>query len=590
MARPPGPTLTALLRTLGLFLLSGIPAIFFAQEPDLTPVIPAPAPPPSRQKAETPAAVGKDEIIAHDEPATFKMRVNLVLVRVVVRDGNGKTVANLKKEDFQLADNLKLQTISSFAEKTTASLVMETATKTGETEAIPGAAKAVQVPQRFVALFFDDLHLGVQDVMSTRQAAANLFASLRSTDRMSIFTASGQVEQDFTSDRQKLDAALQSINPRSMTAHSATDCPPMSLYEAYMIVEGGDPLMFQVAIQDAVACGVNPRAAQAIVRDAAQRMMAIGESELQISFSNLGSLIRRMSTLPGERAIVLVSPGFFMTPSMQESSDMIDRATQANIVINTIDARGLYVSSAEADLSTKHCTLPECLSFLRQQETLQGDVLAELSDGTGGVFIHNRNDIDQGLLQATAEPEVSYVLGFSPQNLKLDGKYHQLKVTLTNRQKWTLQARHGYFAPHGQSDPKANAKDEIQQAIYSHEEVSDFPIDCETQFFKIAGTVRLSVSARIEVKGLRFRRAENRNVDQLTVATAVFDDNGNLVTGLRRVIDMKLKDATMERLKKTGISVKSDFEIKSGTYLVRLVVRDSEGLQMGAINRGVLIP
>lgn len=363
----------------------------------------------------------------------------------------------------------------------------------------------------------------------------------------------------------------------------------MSLYEAYKIVEGGDPLALRVAVQDAVACGVNPRAAPAIAQDAARRTMATGEAELQISFSNLGSLIRRMRTLPGERAIVLVSPGFFMTPSMHESSDMIDRATRANIVINTIDARGLYVSSADEDLAN-HCTLPECLSLLRQQETLQEDALAELSDGTGGAFIHNRNDIDQGLLQATAEPEVSYVLGFSPQNLKLDGKYHQLKVTLTNERKWTLQARHGYFAPHGESDPKANAKDEIQQAIYSHEEVRDFPIDCETQFFRIGDTVRLSVSARIEVKGLRFRRAENRNVDQLTVATAVFDDNGNLVTGLQRVIDMKLKDATLERLKKTGVSVKSDFKIKSGTYLVRLVVRDSEGAQMGSINGDVVIP
>jgi hypothetical protein len=70
----------------------------------------------------------------------------------------------------------------------------------------------------------------------------------------------------------------------------------------------------------------------------------------------------------------------------------------------------------------------------------------------------------------------------------------------------------------------------------------------------------------------------------------VFDDNGNLVTGLQRVIDLKLKDATLERLKKTGISVKSDFTIKPGTYVVRLVVRDSEGAQMAAMNRGVEIP
>src|SRR5262249_61956314 len=36
------------------------------------------------------------ELSSHDTPATFKVRVNLVLVRVVVRDSDGKPVPNLK--------------------------------------------------------------------------------------------------------------------------------------------------------------------------------------------------------------------------------------------------------------------------------------------------------------------------------------------------------------------------------------------------------------------------------------------------------------------------------------------------------------
>ncbi|HTQ59076.1 MAG TPA: hypothetical protein VMI32_02565, partial [Candidatus Solibacter sp.] len=59
--------------------------------------------------------------MAHDSPATFKVRVNLVLVRVVVRDTDGKVVTNLKKEDFQLSDNRKPQVISSFSVETPAS-------------------------------------------------------------------------------------------------------------------------------------------------------------------------------------------------------------------------------------------------------------------------------------------------------------------------------------------------------------------------------------------------------------------------------------------------------------------------------------
>src|SRR5580704_1328969 len=120
--------------------------------------------------------------------------------------------------------------------------------------------------------------------------------------------------------------------------------------------------------------------------------------------------------------------------------EVIDRATKENVVINTIDARGLWVSAAY-DASTPATTAsvsPLKTQYAMQEEESHYISLAELADGTGGVNFHDRNDIDQGLLHAAAEPEVSYVLGFTPLNLKLDGKYHNLKVTLVNKEKWAL--------------------------------------------------------------------------------------------------------------------------------------------------------
>lgn len=219
-----------------------------------------------------------------------------------------------------------------------------------------------------------------------------------------------------------------------------------------------------------------------------------------------------------------------------------------------------------------------------------GDVLGELADGTGGTFFHNRNDIDQGLLHAAAEPEVSYVLGFAPQNLKLDGKYHNLKVTLVNKQKWALQARHGYFAPHGESDPAAAAKEEIQQAVFSQDELRELPIECQAQFFKGADGTHLSVVTHVGAEGLKFRKVDDRNQETLTITTAIFDENGKMLAGLQRVLDLRLKDATLEHVNKTGLNVKLGFDLQPGSFLVRTVVRDSEGALMGATNRSVVIP
>jgi VWFA-related protein len=592
-----GRPLRSLTRTVWLVLLGGTLSTFgfpiaTTQAQSATAQAPQAPPADTSQNAPKPEAKNtNDEIVAHDSPATFKVRVNLVLVRVVVRDDKGKVVSNLKKEDFQLSDNRKPQVISSFSVETPASHVTAAKTDSPESTSEGAAVKAPELPQRFVALYFDDLHLSTQDVMISRQAATKLFNAMQAGDRFAIASTSGQVQQDFTADRGKLDDALKRILPRLSSQSSPTDCPPMTNYEAYEILDARDPQAIQMAVQDVQTCipGADPKTALNLAEAAAQRGLNFEESQLQITYQNLEALIRRMSALPGQRIIAMMSPGFFVTPVMHWSGEIIDRATKANIVLNTIDARGLYVSSVY-DASNSAPESPVKTRFMLEEETIQDEVLGELADGTGGLFIHNRNDIDQGLLQAAAEPEVSYLLGFAPQNLKLDGKYHNLKVTLTNKQKWALQARHGYFAPHGESDPETAAKEEIQQAVFSQEELHDLPVECQTQFFKGASGVHLSVVAHVETKELKFRKAEERNRDKLTITTAIFDENGNMLTGKQTVLELQLKEATLERVNRTGLSVKSGFDLQPGTFLVRIVVRDSEGAQMGATNRGVVIP
>ena len=214
-----------------------------------------------------------------------------------------------------------------------------------------------------------------------------------------------------------------------------------------------------------------------------------------------------------------------------------------------------------------------------------------MADGTGGTFFHNRNDLDEGLRQAVAAPPLSYLLGFSPQNLKVDGHFHGLKVSLANKQKFAIQARNGYYAPKTIPNPVEAAKQEIREAIFSQEELLDVPVDLQTQFFKKDATsARLSVLARFDVKGIHFRKAEGRNADILTIVTAIFDDNGNYITGGQKTVQMKLLDTTYSRLSRSGLTLKSSYDVKPGSYMVRLVVRDGEGSQMAARNGAVVIP
>ncbi len=552
-------------------------------------------PAPHAPQASTPQNVPKPDATAPnidlatlDSPTTFKVHVNVVLVRVVVRDNNGKVITGLKKEDFQVADNHKPQIISSFSVETPASHVAAVKMEKSETSSKGTPVKPLELPQRFVTLFFDDVHLSIADSMYSQQAATKLLESMQEGDRFSIFTTSGLVEQVFTADRAKLDGAIKRIMGRAQ--NTSTDCPPMSFYEAYQIIEMEDRSAMQMAIQDVMQCAMPPpQMARSLAQAAAQRELPIGEFQVRQAFGNLDAVIRRMSTLPGQRAIVWVSPGFFVSPSVHDSGDIIDRATKANVVINTLDARGLYVFSS-SDASNRFSPSPEKMEFVRTEESMQNEVLEEVADGTGGLFFHDRNDIAQGFVQAAAVPEVSYVLGFTPTKLKLDGKYHQLKVTLVNKQKWSLQARHGYFAPRGESTPEATAEEEVRKTVFSQEELGEMPIECLTQHFSTVNGARLTVVARIDTSALRFRKVEGRNNDKLTLVTAIFDENGNMLKGEQKNIELALKDATREQFSKEGLKFESDFDLQPGTYLVRIVVRDSEGAQMAALNRGVVIP
>jgi hypothetical protein len=228
-----------------------------------------------------------------------------------------------------------------------------------------------------------------------------------------------------------------------------------------------------------------------------------------------------------------------------------------------------------------------------QNETalLEEGIMAELADATGGRYFHNNNDLKAGFAQVAAAPEFVYVLGFSPQNLKLDGAYHALKVTLKMPHGLDLQARRGYYAPRHLADPEEDATREIQEALFSRDELQDIPLELHLQFFKSSDVAaKIAVLAHVNVKNLRFRKADGRNNDNLTILSGVFDRNGNYITAMQKTVEMRLQDATLEKLLNSGITVKTNFDVAPGSYVIRLVVRDSEGQTMAARNGVVEIP
>jgi len=548
----------------------------------------------------------------------LRVLVNLVPLRVIVRDAKGNAVSTLRKDDFQLFQDGKPQIISNFsivlppsARPPAGSNSSASSVATGQPG---GPVPTFLPPARFVALLFDDAHLNLQDAMQARIAATKYVdGSLATTDRAAVYTMSGQFQVDFTEDREKLHASLLSIQPRAVTAAGPDDdqeCPPMDLYEADKIENDFDEQAISVATQDAILCsqaqsnnvqtgGPTPSqvaAAQALAQAEALRKVEQGEQETEAVFRHLSEIMVRMATLPGQRNIVLISPGFIYPKLQVEYSDLIDRAIRQNIFINTLDARGLYVPNLNGDISQRTNDPNPAAAGIRMSYRLEGqrrqtETLINFAEDTGGWAFHDNNDLQQGLREVASAPDAYYYLAYVPSNLKFDGHFHSLKVTLLTKEKYSIQARRGYYAPSHGETPEEVARRDIDDAVFSQEERHGVPIGLQTQFYKTGATdAKLAVLAHVDLTRMHFQKTGDRNVDDLTVVAAIFDRDGNFLTGTERVVSMKLRDETFQKLAHSGVTVRTSFDLKPGDYVVRLVVRDANAALLSAQNGVVEIP
>jgi VWFA-related protein len=551
------------------------------------------------------AAQDTPEMTSQNSAPTFSSRTNLVLVPVVVRDRNGKAIGNLRKDDFRLFDKNKPQAIAQFSVKGGSTPGSKAADARQPANAGEAAAAQLNLPlnglpDRYVAYVFDDLNMSAGDLIRVEQAVTKHWAEhLHENDRAAIFTTSGHNNLDFTADRSKLQDTLMRIHPSPMFAVPANQCPDLTYYMADQIQNKNDQTLLQAEINETIACAhLDPQmiqTAQQMVLSAAARTLSMSEQGTRVALATIKDTVRRMGAMPGQRAVVIVSPGFLtVNPEFNPiKADITDRAARENVVISAIDARGLYTDpSLDASRQGAYTTQAQIVvsQYLRQSASLEADVLAELADATGGTLVQNTNDLLAGLNRVAAAPEYIYVLAFSPQNLKSDGSFHKLKVSLVNDRGLAVQARRGYFAPKRGDSAEDLAKTEIEDAVFSREELHDLPVDLHTQFFKPdPADAKLTVLARVDLKHLRFRKADGRNENNLTIVSVLFDRDGKYVTGEKKTIQMKLKDTTLERLN-SGITVRSNFDVKPGAYMVRLVVRDTEGQMMAAANGAVDIP
>jgi VWFA-related protein len=289
-----------------------------------------------------------------------------------------------------------------------------------------------------------------------------LAESLADSDMAAVVSLSG-TNSGLTHDRTKLREAVMKIRVQQLFRHDDHACPSVEYYQADLIQNKRNDQALKLAMADYATCahlqGATPGMMESVVRSAARQSLAIGERDVLSALATLSEIVARLGTLEGQRFLVLISPGFLtLTPgAIAEKSRILDRAAQASITISALDARGLCTTEIDASerggSSAQDLMTGQHAQYHSDTMTLDGDVMSELADGTGGMFFHNSNDLEGGLKSLAQGPEYLYLLEFSPEKFKPDGSYHRLKVKVSQGS-LKVQARRGYFAPAAPTNKK----------------------------------------------------------------------------------------------------------------------------------------
>lgn len=409
---------------------------------------PRPPPSPSVAPASTPA----------NTVATLHVDVSAVLVPVVVRDSQGRTVGDLQEQDFQVFDDGKQRSVSGFLVES--HLKSEAGHDPASTGTVPNTApESTGLPAHVIVFLLDDTHLNYADLKYVRDAASKaLDSALTGSDMAAVVTTSGKINSGLTRDQKKLTDAINAVQPEGIYRSDPAECPKISYYQADLILnQNSVPALQDAVTQIMTVCDPNAPVdlARRLANTAAERVLNVGNEDVLTTYAVTSEIVRRMANLPGQHLMVLVSPGFLPIEEQARAAEshLLNLAAQSNVTISALDARGLYNASLTASEDMRNRS-PGFVSDLKAREnTVEENAMGELAEGTGGDFFHNSNDLDAGFRKLLFAPRTVYLLELRPAGLESDGAYHRLTVKI-DRDHLHVQARRGYFAPKAANSKK----------------------------------------------------------------------------------------------------------------------------------------
>ncbi|MDR3719125.1 MAG: VWA domain-containing protein [Bryobacteraceae bacterium] len=419
--------------------------------------------------ARNPAAGSQQ---AETAPA-IRVDVRQVVVPVLVRDSDGHQASGLKLADFRVLEDGVEQTITAFQVETSGQAELETPPAPGKPAAQPAAPAEAALPKirHTYLICIDAMHAAFGNLHYAREALQKFFASQRAGDSQYAVIALGRsmnVLRNLTQDPAQALASLDDKNFTKMALSSQlssweNDIRRFSdeMNEIRTEVDSPDPHVHEMGV-----------ARMKDLPSEAQMLASVDRSYTVTLLRQLKDLVAQMTKAREHRTLLLLSDGFQMSAGREawllmvayfpelskyalsanerlsdEFDAIVKVAARSGIVIDTIDARGLYTPSFY-DASRGGVSIsaaPRVQSAMSQLQSEAGDSLVEFAAATGGTAYRNSNDILAGIQQAVADGRDYYTLAYVSTNPVMDGKFRTITVEVKAK-KLKVKAKRGYWA------------------------------------------------------------------------------------------------------------------------------------------------
>ncbi len=542
--------------------------------------------------AQTPAP--QQPAVPDEKGPVIRITVTLVQIDAVVTDRNGRHVADLKAEDFEIRQDGRPRQITHFSYIPTEAPPAPRPAEPAD-RADPAAPPAPAVPlrpeqvRRTIAMVVDDCAMSFESTVQVRDALKKFVdQQIQPGDLVAILRtcAGAGAFQQFTSDKRLLAAAIDRVRWNMLGRGGVSAVAPIE-----------DDVIAEAA---AAAGEEDPR---------------LGAEEFREEYFSVGTLgtlrflVSALRELPGRKSVVLFSDGIRIlnregvnsriTDALQQLTDLANRSS---VVLYSIDARGLQTLSLTASDRVGSMTTARLGVAVRQRRDQfydSQDGLANLARETGGLFLKDTNDLAGAVRQVIDDQKGYYLIGYNPDDSTFGRKpgrelFHRISVHVM-RPGLRVRTRNGFFGvPDDLARPTTRDRNQrLFTALTSPLASTGVHLRLTSLFANNQqdGSFLRSM-LHIDGRDLTFSPDEgDRQKAVIDVLAITFGGNGAEVDRSSRTYTLRAGPSAIKRILASGLAYTINLPVKKpGAYQLRIAVRDAASERVGSANQFVEVP